>query len=224
MNSTPSPAQNPGNTTIVSIFNGQLTTTSLAIAEGTGTQHKNVLELIRTYKTDLETFGSLAFETRVMRQDGRGGEKGEFAHLNEPQSTLILTYMKNTAVIREFKIRLVKAFFEMAKAHQQQTIRPQAVYYPAPAEIPQCRGLIDGLLILDRMKLKALKNGDQDLMDQVAHMEFVLRRAFSVMQEVLIAQCRTKDMIQRWTHYKQPKAGVLKWTPSSRHFCTTYKL
>ncbi len=38
--------------------------TSLAIAEGTGIEHKNVLELIRTHRAKLEGFGLIAFETR----------------------------------------------------------------------------------------------------------------------------------------------------------------
>jgi phage regulator Rha-like protein len=33
------------------------------IAEKTGTQHKNVLELIKTYNDELSQFGRVAFET-----------------------------------------------------------------------------------------------------------------------------------------------------------------
>ena len=35
------------NSEIVSVNNGQVVTTSIAIADGTGVQHKNVLELVR---------------------------------------------------------------------------------------------------------------------------------------------------------------------------------
>lgn len=43
---------------------GELTTTSLVIAEGTQVQHKNVLELLRKNQPDFEEFGPLTFETR----------------------------------------------------------------------------------------------------------------------------------------------------------------
>lgn len=92
---------------------GELVTTSIAIAEGTEVEHKNVLGLIRKYVDDLEEFGSLAFETRVMREDGRGGQRSEIAFLNEPQSTLLLTYMRNSDIVRGFKKALVRAFFDL---------------------------------------------------------------------------------------------------------------
>ncbi|MNJ28095.1 hypothetical protein D3C77_226210 [compost metagenome] len=36
--------------------------------------------------------------------------------MNEQQATLLLTYMRNTAIVREFKKRLVKEFWRLAKA------------------------------------------------------------------------------------------------------------
>ena len=49
---------------IVTVSNGQAVTTTLAIADGTDTQHKNVMELMRNYLANLEEFGRVAFETR----------------------------------------------------------------------------------------------------------------------------------------------------------------
>lgn len=88
-------------------------TTSLAIAEGTQNPHASVIKLVRKYHDDLSEFGSLGFEIQVMREDGRGGQKAEIALLNEPQATLLLTYMRNSDIVRQFKKKLVKAFFEM---------------------------------------------------------------------------------------------------------------
>ncbi|MBV7434473.1 phage regulatory protein/antirepressor Ant [Cardiobacteriaceae bacterium TAE3-ERU3] len=95
------------NIPLISIVNDEPTTTSLAIAEGTEVQHKNVMELTRKYLEDLQLFGTLAFETRKS-----GGRPTEYAILNEPQSTLLITYLKNTEIVRKFKMSLVKAFFE----------------------------------------------------------------------------------------------------------------
>lgn len=53
----------------------------------------------------------MAFE---MRNSSSGaGRPTEYALLNEQQATLLLTYMRNNETVKEFKKRLVKAFFEM---------------------------------------------------------------------------------------------------------------
>lgn len=98
---------------IVTLHNNEPMTTSLAIAEGVDLEHKSVIQLIRKYLGDLQEFGSLAFEMRVMRKDGRGGEAGEFAYLNEQQATLLITYMRNSDIVRRFKIELVRAFYAL---------------------------------------------------------------------------------------------------------------
>lgn len=100
---------------LVTITDGQAVTTTLAIADGTEVQHKNVLDLVRTYRTDLEEFGSVAFETRPRPAGQHGGADVEFANLNEQQATLLLTYMRNSDIVRGFKKRLVKAFYELAQ-------------------------------------------------------------------------------------------------------------
>lgn len=43
---------------------GNTFTTSLVIADGTGVQHKNVLEMVKSNICDFEEFGPIAFETR----------------------------------------------------------------------------------------------------------------------------------------------------------------
>ncbi|SDU38552.1 Rha family transcriptional regulator [Desulfobacula phenolica] len=96
---------------LVQLVDHKAVTDTLVLAEGTGNQHKNVLELVRRYKEDLEEFGSLAFKTRPLQTAG-GEQKRTIAYLNEHQATLLLTYMKNTEKIRKFKKALVKAFFK----------------------------------------------------------------------------------------------------------------
>jgi phage regulator Rha-like protein len=118
------------NLPVVAVVNGEATTTSLAIADGTEIQHKNVMELVRTYKADLEEFGPVAFETRKGEPLPQGGfaKAMEFAILNEPQSTLIMTYMRNSDIVRTFKKRLVKEFWELARAaHAERAKEPRAL-------------------------------------------------------------------------------------------------
>lgn len=107
---------------LVTITDGQAVTTSLAIAEGTENQHKNVLELVRTYEADLAEFGRVAFETRPFATAG-GTQQREVAILNEQQSTLLLTYMRNSDIVRRFKKALVKAFYELAAQRQRDPVQ-----------------------------------------------------------------------------------------------------
>lgn len=89
-------------------------TTTLAIAEGVQLKHKNVIAMVREYQHDLEEFGGVAFQTQPFQTQG-GTQHREIALLNEQQSTLLMTYMRNSDIVRAFKKRLVKAFWEMAQ-------------------------------------------------------------------------------------------------------------
>lgn len=113
---------------LVTVENGELRTTTLAIAEGMDVEHKAVIQLVRNYRNDLEEFGGVTFETRPFETAG-GIQSREIASLNEQQATLIMTYMKNTEIARSFKKRLVKAFYELAK--RQHTDPLQALNDPA---------------------------------------------------------------------------------------------
>ncbi|CAK0751053.1 hypothetical protein CCP3SC15_1740001 [Gammaproteobacteria bacterium] len=70
---------------------------------------------MRTYLADLEEFGLVRFEIRPREAGKHGGGDVEYAILNEQQSTLILTFMRNSVIVVGFKKRLVKAFWEMAR-------------------------------------------------------------------------------------------------------------
>lgn len=85
-------------------------TTSEIIAECADVQHHTITRLIRENKDDFEALGILGF--KIHKLDGRGQPKKAYI-LNEQQATLLITYLKNTEPVREFKKNLVKAFFEM---------------------------------------------------------------------------------------------------------------
>jgi phage regulator Rha-like protein len=104
---------------IVEIKKGEPTTTTLAIAEGCKTSHKGVIQLVRQYRNDLEEFGLLAFEMRPRLDGVHGGGDVEYALLNERQSTLVMTYMRNNPVVRDFKKRLVSEFWNLVKLNEK---------------------------------------------------------------------------------------------------------
>lgn len=105
------------------------TTTSMRVANGTGVQHKNVLELIGNNAADFEEFGPVAFETRP--HPTQVGAMQRIAILNEEHATLLLTYMRNNDVVRDFKKRLVREFSALRRATAVSTARPLPQTYAA---------------------------------------------------------------------------------------------
>ncbi len=93
-------------------------TTSKIIAECGEVKHHAVQQLIQTYIKDLEEIAKVAFEMRYLPS----GQSEKIYKLNEQQATLIITYMKNTKPVREFKKALVKQFFRMRKELEKRAI------------------------------------------------------------------------------------------------------
>lgn len=96
--------------TLVTIKDGDAVTTTLAVAAGTQNDHASVIKLVRSYQADLEEFGLLDFKS-----ESTGGRPTEYAFLTEPQATLLLTFMRNTEIVRAFKKKLVREFWELVQ-------------------------------------------------------------------------------------------------------------
>ncbi|GBE70394.1 TPA: Rha family transcriptional regulator [Enterobacter kobei] len=97
---------------LVEIQKLDLVTTSMAIADGVKRDHDTIIKLIDRNRLDLEEFGKVGFEIRA----GYNNAKVRVATLNEQQTTLLITYMRNNEVVRAFKKRLVSEFFTMRSA------------------------------------------------------------------------------------------------------------
>ena len=87
-------------------------TTSEVIAEYAGVKRHAVQVLLEKHKEDFEMFGRVAFQMRPLPTKG-GVQEHKIYLLNEEQATLLITYLKNTPQVREFKKNLVRAFFLM---------------------------------------------------------------------------------------------------------------
>ncbi|CCY47845.1 pRha family phage regulatory protein [Peptostreptococcus anaerobius CAG:621] len=81
-------------------------TLSNIIAEGVGIKHSSITRTIRKHEKDFEEFGKLGFKIRP--SDSGQGEK--IYKLNEDQAILLITYLKNTDIVRAFKKALVREF------------------------------------------------------------------------------------------------------------------
>ncbi|ALB54886.1 MULTISPECIES: Rha family transcriptional regulator [Cronobacter] len=97
---------------LVEIKKLDLVTNTDAIAKGVGRDHDTIIKLVDRNKSDIEEFGRVGFEIRTLETNG-GKQKQRVALLNEQQTTLLITYMRNNEVVRAFKKRLVSEFFAM---------------------------------------------------------------------------------------------------------------
>ena len=97
---------------IIEDAEGELRVSSLIIAGRTDNEHRAVLQLIRAHELELAEFGQVAFEMRA----GYNNAQVTYALLNEPQSTLLMTFMRNSPVVVGFKVELVKQFYRMRQA------------------------------------------------------------------------------------------------------------
>ena len=95
---------------IVELKNETPVTTSLIISRCTNIEHSSIIKLIRNHLKDLEKFGTCRFEIQKTK-----GRPLEFAYLNEQQTTLLITFMRNSEIVVDFKIKLVEEFYKMKK-------------------------------------------------------------------------------------------------------------
>ncbi|MET9663720.1 Rha family transcriptional regulator, partial [Streptomyces sp. NPDC006510] len=91
----------------------EVVTNHIVIAEYAGIERTSLRLLINKHKKDFEQFGKLIFEISTL-PDSRG-QKVKIYQLNINQAMLMITYLDNTEVVRNFKIALVKRFDEMEK-------------------------------------------------------------------------------------------------------------
>lgn len=212
------------NTVQVIEANGEYVVTSQAVAEGSGVQHKNVLEMIDANLPDFEEFGGVAFETRPFETAG-GTQSRRVALLNEQQATLLMTFQRNMEQVRSFKKALVKAFFEMGR------------HVAAPAELTrmeilrmaldsETRALAAEATVTeltpraDAWDELAAADGDYEVADAA---KILARAGIETGRQRLFAQLEDLTWIYRgaqgkWTaRQKAVDAGYLAEKPQSHH-------
>lgn len=101
---------------------GEPFTTSLVIAAETGNDHASVMKLIRANLDDLNEVGMVGFEIRPKPAGQIGGGPIPFATLDEPAAALLMTYLRNTPKVKDFKKRLVAAFYAMRRMLSERAV------------------------------------------------------------------------------------------------------
>ena len=84
-------------------------TLSSIVADCAEIKHRHLKILLNKHREDFESFGKVQFKI----SPSKSGQNVRDYILNEQQATLLITYLRNTEPVKEFKKNLVKAFFEM---------------------------------------------------------------------------------------------------------------
>ncbi len=96
---------------LVDVENGQPMTTTLQISLGLGLTHASVIKLVRTHLPDFQELGRVRFKIQSFETNG-GLQQRKYAELDEQQATFLMTLLRNSPRVIEFKKALVKAFFK----------------------------------------------------------------------------------------------------------------
>jgi phage regulator Rha-like protein len=83
------------------------------IARETENKILSVQKLITDNLYELELFGHPRFKIETVKNSVGAINEEKTYYLNEPQATLLLTFMRNNEIVKSFKIRLVKEFYRM---------------------------------------------------------------------------------------------------------------
>jgi phage regulator Rha-like protein len=119
-------------------------TTSDVIAEYAKISHHAIQQMISKHEVNLKKFGQVAFEMRklsgelsvpcetesIMKpafkmrplKQSVTGQSEKIYHLNEQQATILITFLKNTEPVINFKVELVKQFYLMRSELQKRQI------------------------------------------------------------------------------------------------------
>ena len=96
----------------IEIVNNKPVVSTLVIAENIDKPNKTIVQLINNNIEDFLEFQDQEISNFEVQEIGVNGKAGyaRYYNLNEQQSTLLITYLRNNDKVKEFKKNLVKAF------------------------------------------------------------------------------------------------------------------
>ncbi|MCT7911650.1 Rha family transcriptional regulator [Arcobacter lacus] len=129
---------------LIVITNEEMTISHRIVAEQTANQEISIRKLINKYISDFEVFGKVHFKNASIQNAKNRINEIVTYYLNEQQAYLLLTYLRNNEIVRNFKVALVKAFFEMReRLYPKNTFQGKSV-------IHTINGLKSGIAVKDK--------------------------------------------------------------------------
>lgn len=94
-------------------------TTTAIVSECVGIGERKIKDAVRKHETELKRLGVLASYRAETASNKQGGRKATGYMLNEQQATFLMTLLKNTPAVVEFKAELVRQFYAMREELQR---------------------------------------------------------------------------------------------------------
>ena len=92
----------------------ELLASTLTIAKGVGLEHRAVMSLVNKYSSKLNKYRLITFEMSKVK----AGRPVKFTWLNEKQATFLITLMKNSDIVVEFKEKLTDEYYRLKETLQ----------------------------------------------------------------------------------------------------------
>ena len=100
-------------------MNGEDRISHRVIADRTQIKERSIARLITNHSERLERFGQLSFEITTVQNTAGAVNKQKIYYLNEHQATLLMTFLRNTDVVMNFKEDLVAEFFYLREEKEK---------------------------------------------------------------------------------------------------------
>ncbi len=187
---------------LVMLENNIPITTSKIISMGVNVKHKNVIELIERHKQRIEKLrGVLPFQTEKPKKGSKGGRPESYYLLNELQATFLITLMKNSDIVLDFKENLVKQFILQKQWILEQKTQKQNQQYIETrnqSKIGRKHETDIIKIFVEYAKKQGSKSADKYYM-AISKMEnqafFILKEKFPNVREILNIQQLSKIIV-----------------------------
>jgi phage regulator Rha-like protein len=192
---------------LVTVYEGSPVVSHRVVAENIDYEAKSMLDLITKNKTDFEEFGALRFKNATLPA-GKGTTQAKTYLLNEPQATLLMTYLKNTPIVRQFKKTLVRAFYEM-----RAVVSPYAIDAVLAAKVDELAMQVEALKV-NRMVVFKRPQGSRLNGDEIERVTMLKSQGYStgmIAKDIGCGETTVRGVIARAQVKPKPKAqGFIK--------------
>lgn len=100
-------------TNLVTLLDNEPRVSHNVIAEHTSNKSKSIQDLIIKNLSDFEEFGTIEVEIVHVKNSVGASNQQKTYYLNEYQTTLLMTYLRNSEIVKQFKMSLVKEFYRL---------------------------------------------------------------------------------------------------------------
>lgn len=187
------------------------------IAKNTDNKILSIQNMISQNLSDFQEFGVLEFEIQKVKNSVGAINEQKTYWLNEQQATLLMTYLRNSEIVKTFKKNLVKAFFMMKEKLENPNIH-------------ELSGRVGGLTKanndlrkeLGKWKKKSKRRFEnlEDDVDELKSKQFLItHKSFDEKLDLLFK--RNKDILNRNTN-EFNRETFIKWLQEHNIFYSEY--